>query len=144
MYVCVCVRQLWLSYFLDVDLPRCCLLGFAKGGTVGTAFFCVSVCVCLDVRLSEGKVTLSWVCVFLHSGFGASVQVYVSCHAFVKASVCSKSHAVPQSSWQGERQKTFLKAEAALTCAFLSYQEPANAKIKQKKDIFRKSQRGQS
>lgn len=51
---------------LDANLPRCCLLGFTEGGTVGI-FLCV--CVCLDVRLSEGKPTLSWVCVFSTLGF---------------------------------------------------------------------------
>lgn len=84
--VCVCRRQLWLSYLFDVGLPRCCLLGFAEGGTVG--IFAVGVCSsrCASVWGHESVC----VCVFfsfLRSGFGASPTVYVSCHAFVKASV---------------------------------------------------------
>lgn len=104
--VCVWTRQLWLSYLLDVDLPRCCLLGFTEGAIVGIAFLSLStLCVCVLVEMCNCLRANQhfYECVFfLHSGFGASPQVYVSCHAFVKA---SKSHTVPQSSWRRGRQR---------------------------------------
>lgn len=46
------------------------------------------LCVCLSRRVSvwgqSNTLSCVWVCVFLRSSFGASVRVYMSCHAFVK------------------------------------------------------------
>lgn len=104
---CVCVCETAVAVILVWRRPSQVLPpGLHWGRHSGHCIF-LCMCACLDVRLSEGKPALSWVCVFLHLGFGGSVQVYVSCHAFVKASICSKSHTLPQSSWHGERQREF-------------------------------------
>lgn len=122
---CVCVfflRQLWLSCLFDDSFP-----GVASRGTAGILLW---LCI---AEGPEKKDKRAHGCVYLRSGVGASLQVYVSCHALVKAAVCSKSPAVPQSSWHGERQRESAWSRSGPHAdAFLSYRRLADAKIKQK------------
>lgn len=104
------------------QFPRCCLLGHSGHSSL-----------VVHRRGPRKKKKRSHGCVYLRSGVGASLQVYVSCHALVKAAVCSKSPAAPQSSWHGERQRESAWSQSSPhTDAFLSYRRPADAKIKQK------------
>lgn len=80
--VCVSLRQLWLSYLLDVNLPRCCLLGFAEGGTVGPAFFCGCVFV--------------YMCVWLTANQRFRERVFFNARVSVPACMCT-CHVVPLS-----------------------------------------------
>lgn len=110
-------------------------LGVASRASLGEALhFSVCVCVCL----SNGKPTLLsvcvCVCVFLLPSFGASVQVYVSCHASVRKGVHSKSPAGPQSSWHGERRReSSWRWSSSHMCILLI---PDNAKTKQRTDML--------
>ena len=133
----VWVRQLCLPYLLNVDLPRCCLWGLVEGGTVGTAFFFVCVCVRLDVRLSEGQTDTFRECVF----FCTRVSVPAcncTCHVMpsskqmctVNLTLCLKAVGM------GRDKENYPEAEEARTCAFFSYRKSANAKVKQRNDIL--------
>lgn len=134
-YTCVYLRQLWLSYFDDI-VSQVLPPGLHWGRHSGHGIFlwlCVFVLMCVCLR---AKPTLSWVCFFFTQ---VSVPVYkCTCHVMpvsklefaVNLTLCLKAVGM-------ERDKeNLLWAEAALTCAFLSYQKPANAKIKQKKGVF--------
>lgn len=135
--VCVWTRQLWLSYLLDVDLPRCCLLGFTEGAIVGIAFLSLStlcVCMCLSRCATVWGQTNTFmsVCFFYTQ---VSVPVHkctcpvVPSSKRVNLTLCLK--AVGE---EGDKEN-LLEAEAALTCAFFSYQRAAKLKIKQRNDI---------